>query len=397
MGIIAEAKDRVGSRGRCAVDQGWDGPAEMRANEAVRRHPRGHDDQLLVVGGEAAVSPSGHVARQSGHGVVHGRHGTVELLGALSEKPILTVQREAGCFVLVFSAVLRYVPCHGKQRLVRIGGASQLEESCLETVDAAQPEPHHQRIPGGEAVVDRSDRPVQLGGDVGDADAWSSGDDAGERGVEDVVVGEAGWTRHAAHSSDRHLEYLFYYDYDAVMTTTLAEALPSACFSERHTLDIAASPDRVWAALTTLQWNDLRITTPLMLLRGLGRTPQAGEQRVLYNGPVTLMRLEAQRYAAAAAIGRPWRLSPEPGPETKDLQGVLDYSVPGWLKYGMDFTLEELPTGQTRIVTTTLCEPTDGSARRRFRPYWVLIRPFSGLIRRDMLRAIARRAQSPRK
>jgi len=183
-------------------------------------------------------------------------------------------------------------------------------------------------------------------------------------------------------------------EYGAVMTTILTEALPRACFSERHSLDIEASAEQVWAALTSLQWNDLRVTAALMLLRGLGRTPAAGRQRMLDNGPVRLMRLESPRYAAAAAIGRPWQLRPEPGPEAKDLQDILGFGEPGWLKYGMDFTLEELPTGHTRVTTTTLCEPTDESARRRFRPYWLLIRPFSGLIRRDMLRAIARRARN---
>ena len=181
--------------------------------------------------------------------------------------------------------------------------------------------------------------------------------------------------------------------YGAVMMTTLAEALPGSRFSERHTLDIAASPEQVWSALTALRWNDLRVTTPLMLLRGLGRASETGEQRVLDLGPVRQLRLESPRYAATAMVGRPWQLRPEPGPEVGNLQDVADFGEPGWLKYGMDFSLEELPTGHTRVATTTMCEPTDESARRRFRPYWLLIRPFSGLIRRDMLHAIARRAQ----
>lgn len=181
--------------------------------------------------------------------------------------------------------------------------------------------------------------------------------------------------------------------YGADMMTTLAEALPGSCFSERHSLDIEASPDHVWAALTALCWDDLRVTKPLMRLRGLGRAPGAGSRRVLDQGPVRPLRLNAPQYAAGATIGRPWQLRPEPGPEVKDLQDVADFGEPGWLKYGMDFSLAELPTGHTRVATTTLCEPTDEAARRWFRSYWLLIRPFSGLIRRDMLHAIARRAQ----
>ncbi len=177
------------------------------------------------------------------------------------------------------------------------------------------------------------------------------------------------------------------------MMTKLAEALPGVSFSEAHSLDIEASAEVVWAALTSLEWNDLRVTAPLMLLRGMRRTPAAGRQRVLEHGPATLMCLESPKYAATAAIGRPWKLIPEFGPKTTELHDIAGFREPGWLKYGMDFTLEELPTGHTRITTTTLCEPTDELARRQFRRYWLLIRPFSGLIRRDMLRAIARRAR----
>ena len=181
--------------------------------------------------------------------------------------------------------------------------------------------------------------------------------------------------------------------YGRFMTTTLAEALPRSPFAERHALDVDASPEQVWAVLTDLRWNQLPVTDSLMLLRCLGQQRLAGEQRVLEQGPVTLMCLDPFRYAASAAIGRPWQLRPTPGPQPVDLQDLRDFDKPGWLKYGMDFTLEALPTGKTRIVTTTLCEPTDDDAGRRFRAYWVLIRPFSGLIRRDMLRAIDRGTQ----
>ncbi|MDN5764386.1 MAG: molybdopterin-dependent oxidoreductase [Humibacillus sp.] len=177
------------------------------------------------------------------------------------------------------------------------------------------------------------------------------------------------------------------------MMTTLAEALPRSRFSERHALDIEASPDQVWSALTALRWSDLRLTTPLMLLRGMGRTPTARGRRVLGRGPVVPLHLHAPWYAATGAIGRPWQLRPERGPSVTNLQGIADFAEPGWLKYGMDFALEELPSGGTRVATTTLCEPTDESALRRFRPYWLLIRPFSGLIRRDLLHTIARRAR----
>jgi hypothetical protein len=44
------------------------------------------------------------------------------------------------------------------------------------------------------------------------------------------------------------------------------------------------------------------------------------------------------------------------------------------------------------LTTETRVQLTDANARRAFRRYWLVIRPFSGLIRRAWLRAIAQRA-----
>jgi hypothetical protein len=48
------------------------------------------------------------------------------------------------------------------------------------------------------------------------------------------------------------------------------------------------------------------------------------------------------------------------------------------------------------LTTETRIEPTDALSGRRFRRYWMLIRPFSGLTRLVWLRAIRRRALSHR-
>ena len=65
------------------------------------------------------------------------------------------------------------------------------------------------------------------------------------------------------------------------------------------------------------------------------------------------------------------------------------FDEPGYAKVAFNFVLEagELST-ETRIAGT------DERARRRFRFYWLLIRPGSGLIRREWLGAIAKRART---
>ncbi len=64
----------------------------------------------------------------------------------------------------------------------------------------------------------------------------------------------------------------------------------------------------------------------------------------------------------------------------------------GWVRVGMDFRLHELAAG-TRLATETRVVATGPHARRVFRLYWFAIRAGSGITRREMLTAIARRAE----
>jgi hypothetical protein len=57
--------------------------------------------------------------------------------------------------------------------------------------------------------------------------------------------------------------------------------------------------------------------------------------------------------------------------------------------------LSPVAGGRTLVETTTLCEATDDVARRRFAAYWLVVRPFSGLVRRDLLHVLARAVRDP--
>jgi hypothetical protein len=54
----------------------------------------------------------------------------------------------------------------------------------------------------------------------------------------------------------------------------------------------------------------------------------------------------------------------------------------------MEWVLTALPGDRTLVETATICEATDARAQRRFSVYWTVIRPFSGLIRRDIMRRL---------
>ncbi|GAB10857.1 hypothetical protein GOARA_063_00560 [Gordonia araii NBRC 100433] len=155
---------------------------------------------------------------------------------------------------------------------------------------------------------------------------------------------------------------------------------------------IAAGIDDTWRALQETTWSDLLITKPLMRIRGHSLADATRRRLLDPPSPMAPIHEEAPHYLCSGMIGRPWQLHGDER-DVPDLAALVAFDEPGWLKYGAEFVLVELPDGRTRLETTTLCEATDSATRRKFGCYWAVIRPFSGLIRRDILRAIDRRTQ----
>jgi hypothetical protein len=61
---------------------------------------------------------------------------------------------------------------------------------------------------------------------------------------------------------------------------------------------------------------------------------------------------------------------------------------------GMEFRLEPIPVG-TLLSSETRVLATHRRTRRAFAAYWFFIRAGSGAIRREVLRIVAHRAESP--
>ena len=92
-------------------------------------------------------------------------------------------------------------------------------------------------------------------------------------------------------------------------------------------------------------------------------------------------------------VGRFWR------PDSGTLCGltaeeILAFEREGFAKAMWNFTLERESDSVTRLATETRVLAYGRPARRRFRAYWFLVGPFSGLIRKEMLRLVKRRAEA---
>lgn len=175
--------------------------------------------------------------------------------------------------------------------------------------------------------------------------------------------------------------------------TPLARSLLTAQFTEIHQRVVDAPPARVWEALFALRWRDLRTTLPLMGLR-TGFTGVTAVNRRLVDPPSPAAPLftEPPRYLCSGMIGKPWVPWYVAGPKPADLDELAAFAEPGWLRYGMEWLLLEVPGRRTLVETATLCHATDDTAYRRFAAYWAVIRVFSGAVRLDILAALRRAA-----
>jgi hypothetical protein len=155
---------------------------------------------------------------------------------------------------------------------------------------------------------------------------------------------------------------------------TLDELMPRYEFSERHSVRVAAPAERVDRALRELTFADVPLVRALFALRGLPRHGRvldviAGLGRVLDDVPGEGIVLGVR--------GQLWRLRGDDDDGGAGAEAVADFRVSG-----------------KRLSTETRVHVADRAARRKFRRYWLVVRPFSGLIRMRVLRAAKRRAEA---
>jgi len=182
--------------------------------------------------------------------------------------------------------------------------------------------------------------------------------------------------------------------------TSLDQILPSFQHREQHTRWIDAPPQAVWDALQSVSFDELSVMRLGLALRGLparllGRAEAAPAGPFLAgfkaHGYVVLAE-EPGREVVNGSIARPWKPAGAERTTVAQLAQFVGFADPGWAKVAADFRLKH-ERGGTRISTETRVLTTDAKARRAFAAYWTIIRVPSGLIRRDLLRAIARRAE----
>ncbi|MGK6322883.1 hypothetical protein ACMGDM_07325 [Sphingomonas sp. DT-51] len=134
----------------------------------------------------------------------------------------------------------------------------------------------------------------------------------------------------------------------------------------------------------------LRDITRIVRFRS-GRTSQRLESRFDIES-FTLIE-EVPDEIVYGLAGRLWRPSIELVP-LADASAFLAQRDPGTVKLALSLAVRPISEQRVELITETRVAYADRAALLRFAPYWCVIRPISGLLRRRMLSAICRAAEA---
>lgn len=164
--------------------------------------------------------------------------------------------------------------------------------------------------------------------------------------------------------------------------------LPNFNFSERHSIQVAAPVDRAYSVARHLDFNDSRVIRTLFRLRGLP-SRDLRLDAMLSDGPgFAILEEQPPNEFVLGLMGRGVRPI-----AIESAEAFRDFAPSHGLRIGWNFSMRSVGAG-TLVSTETRVQCFGAMTRRIFRLYWLVIRPFSGWIRLEMLRILKRRAEA---
>jgi hypothetical protein len=190
----------------------------------------------------------------------------------------------------------------------------------------------------------------------------------------------------------------------------LDEILPKYDFTEVHTIRIKTSPEIAFRALTDVTLEEISIIVRLLFfLRELPEKLAGRNMSSLDNHKPMLATMLDNNFTKLAEngsreivfglivpgkIGRVWNKDSNLEIPIADTQEYFAFDRPDYLKVVANLLVKDTGTPGTVIIyTESRTKALSERARKSFKPYWRIIRPFSGLIRRLWLRGIKRHAK----
>jgi hypothetical protein len=175
-----------------------------------------------------------------------------------------------------------------------------------------------------------------------------------------------------------------------IPTSLLDEVLPEYDISATYSIHVRAEPQCIYAVLQKGLPQGM-LTRILMAIRRFpGRiqntTPPSSD--AFYR-----LKEATNRELVLGIIGQFWK----PGVRLipiHSLEDFLAFHRDGFCKAALNLTIEEKAPRQSILKTETRVMAY-GKAKAPMKRYWRVIGPFSGLIRKEVLRKIKRQAENP--
>lgn len=168
--------------------------------------------------------------------------------------------------------------------------------------------------------------------------------------------------------------------------------MPRFDVEAKHETLVNAPATDVYRVLKTTNFNGSFIIRTLLWLRSAGRASKRLCLQQFWEGDFLLIEDRPNQEIILGLVGRFW--IPRPDLIRIPPADFVNYSNPRYGKIGFNFAIT--PEGsQTLLTTQTRILCTSPQTRRLFRLYWTLVGPFSGLIRKEMLRLIKADAEHP--
>lgn len=190
------------------------------------------------------------------------------------------------------------------------------------------------------------------------------------------------------------------------MASLNKELMPEPDIVMRHVRGVNAPPERVFAALSTVDFGKSGLVSLLFALRGIPALLAApketlGRIRSRKRGSaLTLRQITKQGFGLVAerpgqeivlgVTGRFWKASAKLKPADREQFRIG--APAGEMLVAWNFLVESAPAQHARLSTETRIQAADVDTLLTFKRYWLLVHPGSALIRRSMLAAIAREA-----
>ena len=165
--------------------------------------------------------------------------------------------------------------------------------------------------------------------------------------------------------------------------------LPQYHFTEYHSILISKSPEDIYPLADELDFRDSLIIRCLFALRGMP-SRMMNKKGLEHDRFVELEQIK-NKEIIIGLIGQFWR--PSGNLQQFHPHEFASFNKTGFAKASWNFKLIEESERSTKLETETRIYCTDEPTRNKFSRYWFFIRPFSGIIRKEILKSIKKKAE----